>query len=206
MILLDIDTAAVRFQPIVERIKDQGYIRWLGTIPFSPPKVYQVRTPLPNNWLTCDTSSLRVHKLMKQPSPEGAAQKQIATEAKRSQLEAGRFEFHDLEPGWWQNWKTWFTVLAEVVAQQLTQIEHTMFIEIGDSEFLHLNWKNEKLKKKVSPNIVKLVDRFNAVTNKGMRVSWQLPRWAIGLPPKLWCKQSKNWEKRQFENLSKSQR
>jgi len=67
-------------------------------------------------------------------------------------LEAGKFEFHDLDP--------------ELVAQQLTLIEYETFVSIEGSEFLHLNWKSEDVKqrKKLAPHIVKLVERFNLVS------------------------------------------
>jgi len=53
-----------------------------------------------------------------------------------------------------------------LVAQQLTLIEYETFVNIEDSEFLHLNWKceNQKQRKKLAPHIVKLVERFNLVS------------------------------------------
>jgi len=61
-------------------------------------------------------------------------------------LEPGRFEFNDLDP--------------LEVAQQLTLIENALFREIRDNELLNYNPKN----KKRSPNISRMVERFNSVS------------------------------------------
>lgn len=67
-------------------------------------------------------------------------------------LEAGKFEFNDLDP--------------IEVAQQLTLIEHDIFKDIQDVEFHHLNWKKEdpKLRRKLASNILRMVERFNTVS------------------------------------------
>jgi hypothetical protein len=67
-------------------------------------------------------------------------------------LEAGKFEFNDLDP--------------VEVAQQLTLIEHDIFKDIQDVEFHHLNWKKEdpKVRRRLAPNILRMVERFNTVS------------------------------------------
>eukprot|EP01114_Cavostelium_apophysatum_P024062 TRINITY_DN928_c0_g1_i2.p1 TRINITY_DN928_c0_g1~~TRINITY_DN928_c0_g1_i2.p1 ORF type:complete len:460 (+),score=96.19 TRINITY_DN928_c0_g1_i2:146-1525(+) len=70
---------------------------------------------------------------------------------KLTQLEPGKFEFHDLEP--------------EAVAAQLTLIEHEMFRSIKHSEFLHMSRKKDGSdERNAAPNLVKMVDRFNLVS------------------------------------------
>jgi len=69
----------------------------------------------------------------------------------RKTLEPGKFEFNDLEP--------------DDVADQLTLIEWEMYKEVEDGEFLHLNWKKDDAKKKrLAPNVINLVERFNSVS------------------------------------------
>jgi len=71
------------------------------------------------------------------------------SEGAPKKLEVGKFEFKDLEP--------------LDIAQQLTIIEFEMYKNLLESEFFNLAWRSDK-KVKVSPNIAKLIDRFNAVS------------------------------------------
>jgi len=63
--------------------------------------------------------------------------------------ELGKFTFMDIEPA--------------DAARQLTLLESAIFRRIAHTEFHHLNWKKED-GKKIAPNILKLVERFNQVS------------------------------------------
>jgi len=58
---------------------------------------------------------------------------------------------------------TFMEIDAADAARQLTLLEASIFRKIAHTEFHHLNWKKED-GKKIAPNILKLVERFNQVS------------------------------------------
>lgn len=49
------------------------------------------------------------------------------------------------------------------LAEQITIIDSTMLLSIKTSELYKLAWRNDSTKKKVAPNILGMVERFNMV-------------------------------------------
>mmetsp|Transcript_637 Transcript_637/g.885 ORF Transcript_637/g.885 Transcript_637/m.885 type:complete len:501 (+) Transcript_637:242-1744(+) len=121
----------------------------------SPSVLPKQKTPLP-------AKSMRASQVNLNHSPSVVNVQQLPLQGSESQqnnnnvigpkLEAGKFEFNDLDP--------------VEVAQQLTLIEHDIFKDIQDVEFHNLNWKKEdpKVRRKLAANILRMVERFNTVS------------------------------------------
>eukprot|EP01127_Copromyxa_protea_P022996 TRINITY_DN8497_c0_g1_i1.p1 TRINITY_DN8497_c0_g1~~TRINITY_DN8497_c0_g1_i1.p1 ORF type:complete len:1147 (+),score=248.08 TRINITY_DN8497_c0_g1_i1:293-3442(+) len=54
-------------------------------------------------------------------------------------------------------------VKAKEIAEQLTLQEQAFYMNVGLSEYLHLNWSKEKAKT-TSPNLLAYIDRFNSIS------------------------------------------
>lgn len=54
------------------------------------------------------------------------------------------------------------SIASDVIAKQLTEIEHSLFKKIAPHELFFANWK-KKGKSELSPNIVVLINWFNRV-------------------------------------------
>lgn len=58
----------------------------------------------------------------------------------------------------------------EEVARQLTLIDFEMFRRLEPCELLNLNWMKEETKYVMSPNVMKMINRFNLVRGCGVCV------------------------------------
>lgn len=124
----------------------------------SPSPIPKSKTPLPSKSMRASQAALphspSVVNVQQLPlSPENLTLNNNNTLGPGGpKLEAGKFEFNDLDP--------------VEVAQQLTLIEHDIFKDIQDVEFHHLNWKKEdpKVRRKLAANILRMVERFNTVS------------------------------------------